>query len=517
MVTRSNKADGRFIVPGLVEFVEVWLGLTLSQPQRVLLTAIAGLPLPPELAPLWSKHSGRDEAYTPRQWAEVLALCGRRSGKSAHIAAPLAVHEALFRDVKLTAGEVPRVVVVAQNLRASQIVLSYVRAALRRVEERLDAQIIVSETVDEIRLKNARGLDVIVGCYPATVRSLRGATIVCAICDELAFWMDEDSRNPAGEVLEAIRPAMATVPGARLVMATTPWGKTGIVWDMYKDRAEHEDLLVFHSSTSSMNPMVPQKFLDREQKRDPEVFKREYLAEFVDSVSGFLAYAEIRACVDEGLARRPYDARQHYIAAVDPSARRNDPFAVVIGHAEEEQVFIDFCHAWPASTLREGLSTEALLEELGALLREYQVTRAVSDQFSYEVLKGDCRRLGFTLEERPWSAQSKARAFVDFRAKVLTGKLRMVDHNAAIRELVMLEQRMATGGLMRFEAPRNLHDDLATCIAMLAHELTPRPRPRVRVLHEGWGPPVGPERRAHVASLNAMADKWEREREKDWR
>jgi hypothetical protein len=36
----------------------------LSAPQEVLVRAVAGLPLPPVLAPLWQKHSGRDEPYS---------------------------------------------------------------------------------------------------------------------------------------------------------------------------------------------------------------------------------------------------------------------------------------------------------------------------------------------------------------------------------------------------------------------------------------------------------------------
>lgn len=50
--------------------------------------------------------------------------------------------------------------------------------------------------------------------------------------DEVAFWASEYGSNPASEVLAAIRPGLATLRGQLLVI-TTPFLKSGPVWDTY--------------------------------------------------------------------------------------------------------------------------------------------------------------------------------------------------------------------------------------------------------------------------------------------
>jgi hypothetical protein len=47
-------------------------------------------------------------------------------------------------------------------------------------------------------------------------------------CDELAFWPSEESANPDYEVLDAIRPGMATVPGAMLLCASSPYARRAV-------------------------------------------------------------------------------------------------------------------------------------------------------------------------------------------------------------------------------------------------------------------------------------------------
>ena len=49
---------------------------------------------------------------------------------------------------------------------------------------------------------------------------MRGYTVCAALCDEIAFWRSDESANPDHEVLEALRPAMATVPGAVMLCAS---------------------------------------------------------------------------------------------------------------------------------------------------------------------------------------------------------------------------------------------------------------------------------------------------------
>jgi hypothetical protein len=46
--------------------------------------------------------------------------------------------------------------------------------------------------------------------------------LVAALLDEFAFWRDEASADPDVEILAALRPGLATVPGALLIEISSP-------------------------------------------------------------------------------------------------------------------------------------------------------------------------------------------------------------------------------------------------------------------------------------------------------
>jgi len=81
------------------------------------------------------------------------------------------------------------------------------------------------------------------------------AAIVAAVCDEIAFWDDPDSANPDVEVVNALRPGMATVPGALLLAISTPHARGGALWSAYDAHygRDGDPVLVWRADTASMN------------------------------------------------------------------------------------------------------------------------------------------------------------------------------------------------------------------------------------------------------------------------
>ena len=71
----------------------------------------------------------------------------------------------------------------------------------------------------EIVLTNGIVIDI----QTASFRLVRGYTVIAALGDEIAYWpSDELSANPDSGILAALRPAMATVPGARFALLLEP-------------------------------------------------------------------------------------------------------------------------------------------------------------------------------------------------------------------------------------------------------------------------------------------------------
>src|SRR6266567_6067993 len=101
--------------------------------------------------------------------------------------------------------------------------------------------------------------------YTASFRSSRGFTLIAALCDETAFWRsDETSANPDSEIINALRPAMATIPNSMLLAASSPYARKGELWNAYHRYHGRDDApaLVWHAPTKVMNPTVPQSIID---------------------------------------------------------------------------------------------------------------------------------------------------------------------------------------------------------------------------------------------------------------
>jgi hypothetical protein len=97
--------------------------------------------------------------------------------------------------------------------------MRYVSALLAGVP--MLARMVERSSTESIELRNRVSIEV----HTASFRTTRGYTVVAALCDEIAFWRSEESASPDTEILAALRPSMATVPGAMLLCASSPYAR----------------------------------------------------------------------------------------------------------------------------------------------------------------------------------------------------------------------------------------------------------------------------------------------------
>ena len=175
----------------------------------VFLAALFGLPLTPEQSAIYTRFTSRTTPPTsPLQ--EAWLVVGRRGGKS-FILAVIATFLACFKDWRplLGPGEVGTIMIIARDRRQARVIKRFITGLLRSVP--MLARTIESETQEIIELRNSVNIEI----HTASFRSTRGYTIITALLDEVAYWdVDENSAEPDVEVINAIRPGMATVPGA---------------------------------------------------------------------------------------------------------------------------------------------------------------------------------------------------------------------------------------------------------------------------------------------------------------
>jgi hypothetical protein len=112
---------------------------------------------------------------------------------------------------------------------------------------------------DVIALSN--GLVIEIGT--ASFRAVRGFTLIAALGDEIAFWRtDEEAANPDSEILSALKPATATIPGAMLLFASSPYAKRGELYRAYRQHygKDESKVLVWRAATVGDEPYSIGKF-----------------------------------------------------------------------------------------------------------------------------------------------------------------------------------------------------------------------------------------------------------------
>ena len=173
------------------------------------LAALFGLPMDEDQHRIFTECTQRtDRPTTPA--SEAWLVCGRRAGKSFTLAL-IAVFLACSRDwlPYLGIGERGTVMVIAADRRQARTILRYVKGLLQLVP--MLTRMIEAERQEAVDLNNRISIEV----HTASFKTVRGYTIVAALLDEIAFWpTDPDSADPDGEVVSAIKPAMATIPNA---------------------------------------------------------------------------------------------------------------------------------------------------------------------------------------------------------------------------------------------------------------------------------------------------------------
>jgi hypothetical protein len=426
------------------------------------LAALFGLQMTQEQRDLYKQCTGRSEAPTAPA-REGWLVCGRRAGKS-FILAITAVYLAVCRDYSqfLAPGERGTILIVAADRKQARVIFRYISAMLKGVA--MFAQLIENERAESFDLTNRVTIEVGTASY----RTTRGYTFIAVLADELAFWRSEDSASPDYEVIAAVRPGMATIPGAMLLCASSPYARRGALFDAYQRHfGKDGSILVWQAATRVMNPTVPQTFIDEEMEKDPATARAEYLAEFRTDFESFIEIEKVRACISPGVYERPPDRRNRYVAFVDPSGGSGqDSFTLAIAHKEAAPIDgVRRTETLVLDAVREvkpPFAPEAVCEEMADLMKRYRITKCAGDRYAGGFPPGTFRKFGINYEP---SDKSKSELFIDLLPHINSRMVDLLDNDRMVTQLVSLERRTSPSGKDLITHPPAGHDDLANAIA----------------------------------------------------
>lgn len=194
-------------------------------------------------------------------------------------------------------------------------------------------------------------------------------------------------------------------PNSKLLKITTPGAKRGQVWEEYCRRGALP-YYVWQVSTAQLNPSVPRDELERMRQLFPEQYRREFEAEFTDSLNSWLPFQTIISCVIKDRDDLPYMSGLQYSACIDAGFRESD-FAMAISHRTESGLIVqDLVRTW-TGTSEVPLAFQHVLQEIAAILRRYNITTVVGDQFCEAAIRSELGQMGIRYEVMTFTANTR--------------------------------------------------------------------------------------------------------------
>lgn len=426
-------------------------------PWRAFLQALFALPMDEVALELYRHHTGR-QTPPALPFTEAALVVGRRGGKS-RILALIATYLATSRDYSpyLAPGEKATVAIIASDRKQARSIYRYILGMLENVPAL--AGMVADAKADIIELTNG----VVIEIATASFRVTRGYSFAAVLADETAFWRNDDATaNPDVEIFRALRPGMASIPGAILLNASSPYARRGVLYQTYRRHFGKDDgrVLVWQGSTSEMNPSIDPAIIAEAYEEDPASAASEYGAQFRDDIDDFVSQAVIDACTDPGVAERPSSRSfgNRYVCFIDAAGGSGqDSMTMGIAHLEGEIAVLDVVRE-----RKPPFSPDDVVSEFAATMKSYGIHRAEADRWGGDWVIESFRKASITITP---CAKPKSDLYRELLPLLNAKRCSLLDLPRLSSQLVGLERRVARGGRDSIDHAPGSHDDVANAAA----------------------------------------------------
>jgi hypothetical protein len=424
------------------------------QSWRTFLASLFGLAMDEAGLALYRAHTARVDPPATA-FKETALIIGRRGGKS-RVLALIAVFLACFRDYSefLAPGEVATIAIIAADRRQARSIFRFTLGLLKAVN--LLAAMVEDDTSDSITLTNGVTIEI----ATASFRVTRGYTFAAVLADEVAFWRSDDSANPDQEIINAIRPGLATIPGSMLLIASSPYRKRGVLYSTYTRHYGKNDarVLVWKAATREMNPSLPLSIVEEAYEDDPDAADAEYGGNFRSDLTDFVPRDVVERATIPGRVEIAPITGLFYFAFVDPSGGTGaDSMTLAISHREGDRAILD-----AVREVRPPFSPETVTSDFAALLKSYRLRTVTGDRYAGEWPRERFRTHGidYELSEAP-----KSDIYRDFLPVLNSGRAELLDLPRLKSQFCGLERRTARSGRDSIDHAPGAHDDIANVAA----------------------------------------------------
>jgi hypothetical protein len=452
---------------------------------------------------------------------DLLLACGRRGGKT-FIASIISAYESYKLIIKdnpqsyynMAEDEVIKIVNVASSGDQAQELATQIQNRIFNSEWFLPY--ISSFNGEEINLKTKHDIKkmkdeekrygkpikkratIRIESLLCSARGSRGGSVIVALLDELAHFVDNEGNRGGKTVYTGLTPSGATFgKDSKVICISSPYTKTGIFFELFSKSFEDSSIRMLQMPTWEMNPRIEFDFLQNRYKKDEEAFWCEYGAQFSTTVSGFFKFPErINECISiidykevfdnelQQIKKAPIyrpeteksSGRYRYYIAMDPATKDNG-YALAMVHCERDannrtSVIVDKWMKWsindPEFSEFDFIDIEIIDNYVLELTRRFRVTQIVYDQFESAASIQKFIKAGIDAVKTHFSRQYNMKIYKNLRSIIYDKRLSLLYNEEGISELVHLQEKKVGKKQFIVEAPTSgdvTNDDLADVLA----------------------------------------------------
>ena len=175
-------------------------------------------------------------------------------------------------------------------------------------------------------------------------------------------------------------PGLATLPDSLLVGISSPYKRSGLLFEKWRAHFGKDDdrVLVINAASQQLNPTLNFEEIEAYRELDPEAAKSEWDGQFRDDVQNFVGRESVEACTTIGVYEIAPIPGVEYRAFVDPAGGSGlDSMTLAVSRCESNGVAV-------LDAVRERkpqFSPDDCVAEFAQLLRAYRVSEVVGDRW----------------------------------------------------------------------------------------------------------------------------------------
>lgn len=407
----------------------------------------------------------------------LVAVCGRRGGKTRFLIAVRLVHGMFTRNLKaanIGPGQIPIALVVAPNEELRQESVNYALGALQ--DSPLASTLVLPKGAkpgDVVSQFNVRRPDGFVVGFRAGVATAggyggRGRSLTDFAMDESAFFRSNTFKVNDETIYRAAKPGI--LEGGQAIVASTPWAKAGLLYDFWaRNMGTPKDAMVAHAPTTLLNdaPWLAKVVAD-EYVRDPDNAARELGAEFL--AMGTLLFFEgdliERARAMPCPIASPADLRPgDVVVAGGDAGFRSDSSAIAIVVRRGDMLHVvDLVELRPDAGMP--LEPGYVVERFAETMRRWGARYLMADGHYRESITEHLKRHQLSYVPAP---STPSEPYVRTRVLLRESRLTLPDEPRLVQQMREVQGKPQSGGGLTITHPRwatGGHGDLCAALVL---------------------------------------------------